>query len=84
MKKIFCKFNCSTLSRFTTGLTVRGSNPVGGGRDFLHPSRKALGFNQPPVQGVPVSCLEVNCLGCGVHNSNPSSTEVKKRVEQYL
>ena len=37
--------------RLATGWTVRGSNP-GGGRDFLHLSRPALGSTHPPLQWV--------------------------------
>jgi hypothetical protein len=42
---------CTNLYRLDRGWTVRGSNP-GGGRDFPHLSRPALGPIQPPVQWV--------------------------------
>ena len=41
-----------SVQRLATGWTVRGSN-LGGGRDFSHLSRPALGPTQPPVQWVP-------------------------------
>jgi len=43
---------CGLGQRLATGWTVRGSNP-GGGKDFPHTSRPALGLSQPPIQGVP-------------------------------
>jgi len=66
------------------GWTVRGSNP-GGGRDYPHSSRSALGPTQPPLQWLP-------CLSPGVKSGRgvaltthpPSSAVVKERVELYL
>ena len=43
-----------------------------GGRDFLHPSRPALGPTRPPIQWVP-------CLF-----PLPSSVEVEGSVELYI
>ena len=52
----------------------------GGGRDFPHPSRPALGPTHPPVQWVP----EVKRPGRGVDHPPPSSAEVEGRAELYL
>ena len=76
--------SAQSVQRLSTGWTVRGSNP-GGGRDFPHASRPALGSTQPPVQSVPgVSFLGVKRSGRGVDHPPPSSAEVKERVELYL
>jgi hypothetical protein len=42
-----------SVQRLATGWTVRGSNPVGGGRGFPNPSTPALGSSQPRIQWVP-------------------------------
>jgi len=44
----------------------------------------ALGPTLPPVDGYQVSFPGLKWLGCGVHHSPYSSTEVKERVELYL
>jgi hypothetical protein len=43
---------CPSVSQLCTGWTVRGSN-TGGGRDYSHTSRTALGPTQPPGLCVP-------------------------------
>ena len=53
------------------------------GRDFLHPSRPALGPTQPPIQWVPSLYPGVKRPGRGVDHPPPCA-EVKERVEQYF
>ena len=65
-----------------TGMVQR-SNP-GGGRDFPHPSRPALGPTQPPTQWLPGVTAEVKRPGSGVDHPPPSRAEVKERVELYI
>jgi hypothetical protein len=51
------------------------------GRDFLHPSRPALGPTQPPIQWVP-GLSRGKVAGTWPHT--PSTAEVKERVGLYL
>jgi hypothetical protein len=57
-----------SLLRLATGWKIRGSNS-GGGRDFPHPSRPALGSTQPPVPCLFPGAKEA---GLGVDNPPPS------------
>jgi len=57
------------------------------GRDFLHPSRLALGPTQPPVQwvlGHSKGGRGVKWQGCGIGHPPPSSAKVKEGVELYI
>jgi hypothetical protein len=52
-------------------------------RDFLHPSRPALGSTQPPIRWVPG--LSRGSSGRdGALTNHPTSAKVKERVELYL
>jgi hypothetical protein len=56
----------------------------GGGRDFPHTSRPALGPTQPPIQWVPGLSWVVKLPGRGADHPSPSSAEVKERVKLYF
>jgi len=74
---------CSSVGISTRyELTVRGSNPGGGGgRDFSHPSRPTLGPTQPPYTMGTGPSPGVKRPGRDVDHPPPSSAEVKERVE---
>jgi hypothetical protein len=63
--------------RLATGWTVRRSNP-GGGRDFPHPSRPALGPTQPPAQQVLGFFPRVKRPGRGVGHPPHLASGLKK------
>ena len=65
------------------GWTVRGSS-AGGGRDFPHPSRPALGPTQPPIQRILGVFPGSKAAGAWRWQPKPSSDEVKERVELCL
>jgi hypothetical protein len=54
------------------------------GRDFLNPSRPALGPTQPPVQRLPRLFLRGKTTGAWRWPPIPFSAEVKERVQLYL
>jgi len=54
------------------------------GRNFLHPSRPALGLPSLQYNGYQVSFTEVNRPGRGVNHPPPSSTQVEERIGLYL
>ena len=72
------------------GITIRyglggpGIESRWGGRDFLHPSRPALGPTQPPIQWVPGLSLGVKQPRRGIEHPLPSGAEVEGRVELYI
>ena len=66
-----------TLLRIYLFMAVRGSNP-GGGRNFPHPTRPALGTTHSPMDTG--SFPGVKRTGRGVDHTPPSSTEVKEKI----
>jgi len=66
-----------------TGWKFRWSNP-GGGRDFTHISRRALGSTQLPIQWVPGFFPGGKAVGVWRWPPTRSSAEVKERIELYL
>ena len=63
---------------------VRGSNPAGGGWDFLHPSTPGLGPTQPPIQCVLCLSPRGNVSRAWRWLPTPPSAKVKERVQLCL
>jgi hypothetical protein len=72
-----------SVQRMATGWMLRGSNP-GGGREFPHPFRPALGPTQPLIQWVMGLFPGGKQLGRSVDRPPPSCAEVKEKAELYL
>jgi len=70
----------SRYSDCAMGWTVRRSNP-GGGWDFPHPSRPALGPTQPPIKQAPGLFPGVKRPGSGADHPPPSSAKVEWPIE---
>jgi len=69
-----------SVLRLATGLAIRGWLD----KDFLHPSRSALGLVKPPVQWLPAVFPEGKAAGTWHWHPTPSSAEVNERVELYF
>jgi len=53
-------------------------------QDFSHPSRRALGPNQPPLEWVPSPFHEDKSARLWCYHPDPSSAEFKERVTLYI
>jgi hypothetical protein len=73
----------SSVSRFATGWTVRGSNSGGG---EVHCNRPDRCWGQPILllKRHRISLSGVKQPGCGLDQPSPSSSEVQERVKLFL